>query len=222
MRIALITLAVAALAFIVGIIWIFAQKTGINLTDPPKNTQSEIKISTDAAALEILKSQWKTEEEIKNIKEQIKAIDTVRSNPVLPSTPKTTTESTSNTGVTTSTQSGSGSTTIIPISAKFLSRIIQKVSLTLDSNNGIFGLYVFDTNTTYSTYRDPKIDMTLIASRVPFETFLKNFQTIDPAIYSTPKPDGIVRIVMRVESQTLLISLPKSRFEEIKKLLLKK
>ena len=69
MRIALITLAVASLAFIGSIIWIFAQKNGINLTPAP-NT-STVKISSETAAIEILRSQWKTEDRIRELEAKI-------------------------------------------------------------------------------------------------------------------------------------------------------
>ena len=76
----------------------------------------------------------------------------------------------------TNTNSGS---VIIPISAKFLSKIITKVNLVLGKNNGIFGLYVFDTISEYSTYMDTRSGITIIASRTPYSTWLKNFTTMD-------------------------------------------
>lgn len=72
MRIALLILAVTALAFIGSIIWIFATKNGINLI--PQKTNSETKISNETTALEILRSQWKTEERIKNLEAKIDAL----------------------------------------------------------------------------------------------------------------------------------------------------
>jgi hypothetical protein len=72
MRIALITLALAALAFIGSIIWIFTAKNGFEII-PPKTT-SETKISNESTSLEILKSQWKTEERIKILEAKIDAL----------------------------------------------------------------------------------------------------------------------------------------------------
>lgn len=69
MRIALITLAVASLAFIGSIIWIFAQKNGIDLI--PNQNSSSIKISNETQTLEILRSQWKTEDRIKELEAKI-------------------------------------------------------------------------------------------------------------------------------------------------------
>ncbi len=73
MRIALITLAVAALAFIGSIIWIFAQKNGIDIL-PNNPTTTTVKISNETAAIEILRSQWKTEDRIKELEAKIDAL----------------------------------------------------------------------------------------------------------------------------------------------------
>jgi hypothetical protein len=96
---------------------------------------------------------------------------------------------------------------------------------------------MFDTNTEYSTYSDPKSGVVIIASRTPYATWLKNFRAIDPSSFTVnesktfpfpsfylnpPKSDNIIRIVMQVEAQTLLISLPKSRFAEFKTMMTKK
>ncbi len=72
MRIALITLALAALAFIGSIIWIFATKNGIEII--PQKVTTENKVSNEAASLEILRSQWKTEERIKVLEAKIDAL----------------------------------------------------------------------------------------------------------------------------------------------------
>ncbi len=230
MRIALITLAVAALTFIGYIIWIFASKNGIDII-PSRNTK-EVKVSSETASLEILRSQWKTEDRIKILEAKIDALSgKPRASEVIQggiSSGSTTPSSwvTSSTG-----------TIIIPISAKFLSKIITKVNLVLGKNNGIFGLYLFDTNNEYSTYSDPKSGVIIIASRTPYSTWLKNFQAINqdsfavnesktfpfPSFYiNPPKPDSIIRIVMQVEAQTLLMSLPKGKFAEFKTMMNKK
>lgn len=77
--------------------------------------------------------------------------------------------------------------------------------------------------------------MTVVASFVHYETFLKNFKSMDASVYATnetdafpfrsfyvnpPKSDSTVRIVFEVEAQTLLITLPKSKFDAFKKLIL--
>jgi hypothetical protein len=227
MRIALITLAVAALAFVGSIIWIFAQKNGINLI--PTNAGS-IKISSEATNLEILRSQWKTEDRIKELEAKIDRLSGTQTQDISTGSIVS--------GNTPTLQSSNPPTPpITPISAKFLWHIIQKVSLTLTGNtDGIYGTHVFDSS-EYSTYQDSKYGLTVIATRIPYITWLKNWKTIDPRIYTVNetksfpftsfflnpvKPDALVRIVMQVESQTLLISVDKKKFEEFKKLINKK
>jgi len=168
MRIALITLAVAALAFIGSIIWIFAQKNGIDLTPAP-STSSSIKIPNDTVAIEILRSQWKTEDRIKELETKIDAMS--GKNPIIPNTTTPENTNTSNSGNT----SASTGATIIPISAKFLTKVISKMNLTLTPNNGIYGLYLFDTSTIYSTYTDAKSGIIIIATRTPYTAWLANW-----------------------------------------------
>ena len=232
MRIALITLAVAALTFIGSIIWIVANKNGINFWS--FGTTSTVKISDETASVEILRSQWKMEDRIKTMEAKIDAL----------SGKPPTTETESNSSDTASSANSQKNTTtdatgavIIPISAKFLTKIITKVNLNLTKNNGIFGLYTFDRSTEYSTYADAKSGIVIIASRTPYVTWLKNFQAIDKTLYTTNevktfpfptfylntlRPDSTVRLVMQVEAQTLLVSIPKSKFTEFKTLMTKK
>lgn len=231
MRIALITLAVTALAFIGSIIWIFVTKNGIEII--PQKPSTEVKISNETASLEILRSQWKTEERIKTLEAKIDALSEKNTGTIQNT-------NSNNTGVTvnnqTSTNSNTGNT-IIPISAKFLTKIISKVNLTLNKNTGIYGLFLFDTSTEYSTYIDNKLGITIIATRTPYETWLKNFKALDTTTFAVnesktfpfssfylnpPKPDNIIRIVMQVETQTLMVSIPKNRFTEFKNMMTKK
>lgn len=237
MRIALITLAVAALGFIGSIIWIFSSKNGIALI-PQGSDTSSVKISSETANLEILKSQWKTEERIKTLEAKIDALSTktnpeelspVLSGSISPEWAKVT--------IVQSTGATNTGNTIIPISAKFLTKVISKVNLTLAKNNGIYWLYIFDTNTEYSTYTDEKFGITIVASKNLYPIWLKNFQSIDKSIFTinesktfpftsfyvnSTKPDSTIRIVMQVEAQTLLISLPKNKFTEFKNMMTKK
>lgn len=81
--------------------------------------------------------------------------------------------------------------------------------------------------------------MTIVASRTPFESFKKNFSSLDKTLYTInpvtntvfgfpafyinpPKADNWVRVALQVESQTLFITLPKTKFNEFKTLLTKK
>jgi hypothetical protein len=97
MRIALITLAVAALAFIGSIIWIFATKNGITMIPAPATNSTTLKVSNDTATLEILRSQWKTEDRIKELEQKIDALSGEKK---LSTT--VTSSNTENTGTTTS------------------------------------------------------------------------------------------------------------------------
>lgn len=233
MRIALITLAVASLAFIGSIIWIFAQRNGVNLLPTP--SVSTVKISNETATVEILRSQWKTEDRIRELEAKIDLLSS--KNPASAETSllmSTGTTSTSNSG--SITQSGSVQI-IIPISAKFLTKVISKMNLTLSKNTGIYGISTFDASTIYSTYIDTKYNITVIATRTPYSSWLANWRSVDKSLFvvnesltfpfasfylNPPKDDGQVRIVMQVETQTLLISIPKSRFPEFKTMMTKK
>ena len=237
MRIALITLAVAALAFIGSIIWIFATKNGITMIPAPATNSTTLKVSNDTATLEILRSQWKTEDRIKELEQKIDALSGEKK---LSTTVAS--SNTENTGTTTSSSLPpklitATWNTIVPISAKFLTRVISKMTLTLEKNNWIFGLYIFDSGSEYSTYVDSKLGITIIASRTTYDAWLKNFQALDKNTYNTNevktflfpsfyvnliKPDNTTRLVMQVEAQTLLISLPKNKFTEFKAMMTKK
>ncbi len=231
MRIALLTLAVAALAFIGSIIWIFANKNGINLF--PATESTSIRVSSEVNVAEILKDQWKTEYRIKELEKRIEELSG-KSNSNTP----VVSESSSGKviGWVVSTNSGTV-VNIVPISAKFLSKIITKVNLSIIENNGIYGLYIFDNSTQYSTYSDKKTGLSVIASRLPYASWLKNFQSISDSLYTVAetktypfpsfyvnavKNDAIIRIVMQVETQTLLIAIPKSKLTEFKTMMNKK
>ena len=163
------------------------------------------------------------EEEIKQLKVEIQKLS--GSNTLISSQNSENSENTSS----------EASTEVVPVSAKFLGKILPTIELTKVENNGIFDLRIFDT-THYSTYKDEKFGITVIASMIPYENFLKNFQAIDKSIYTVnetqvfpfesfyvnpSKSDSSVRIVLKVEAQTLLVSLPKSKFNTFKELILK-
>lgn len=172
MRIVLIILSLSALAFIVSILYMFANKdTQPLLSSKEHAPASNMNISSDTLALELLKNSYKQSEEINALKEKIEALET-RNGIVTPTSNTHETPSESSTGK------------IIPISAKFLSRIMPTIDLSLTSNKGIFDLQIFEQNTIYSTYTDDRFGMTVIASMTSYENFLKNFQAIDKSIYS--------------------------------------
>ena len=219
MRAVLIILSIAALMFIGGILWMFATKEGSPLSPIKNNTST---ISDESLALETLKYQIKNEEKLNQLQAQL---DRIAGN-----SPQIEIKPTGETS-TGSTETG----TVVPVSAKFLSRIMPTIELTITKNDGIFGLDIFN-NTTYSTYTDDRFGMTLVASMIPYERFLSNFQAIDSTLYTVNETksfpfdsfyvnpassDTLVRLVFSVEKQTLLVSFPKTKFDDFKKLILR-
>lgn len=111
------------------------------------------------------------------------------------------------------------------------------INLKKIKNDGIYGLKIFDNDIIYTTYEDSKFGITVIASMLPYPQFLQNFKAIDDNVYTInetktfpfksfyvnpKKTQANARIVMQVETQTLLITLPKSKFTTFKKLILSK
>jgi hypothetical protein len=126
---------------------------------------------------------------------------------------------------------------IIPASGKLLAKLMPTYEFTLTENKGIYDLYIFDKSAKYSTYTDTKKQVTLIATNITYDALLKNFRALSKDVYSInenktfpfrsfyinpPKSDATVRIAVEIESQSLLLQLPKTRFVELKALLLKK
>lgn len=214
MRIALILLSILALVFIGSISWsLIGQGWGLNLK---KNTDTT-NPSGDSLAIETWKNQIKTDEKIEQLSSLVKQL--AAQNGVNPPDTEDT-----NTGW-----------SIIEVSGKLLSLLMPTVTLTQIDNAGIFDLHVFDSNTKYSTYQDVKLWLTLIVTRLPYDTFLKNIQAVGEKVYSTnektwfpfrsfylnpPKADTLVRLVIEIEWETIGIEIPKTKFSILKELLL--
>lgn len=222
MRIVLIILSIAALSFIGFIVWMFAGK---NIT--PQTGNAPHTDAVDASlAVETLKYQIKTEQKLNELSARLDEITGTKTDTTTPAL-----------DTSTSTWEPEKENAPIPVSAKFLSKILPTIELKQIDSTGIFDLKTFDKTTVYSTYEDAKFGMTVIASMLPYDTFLKNFKSLDPSVYTTnettgfpfksfyvnpPKSDSTVRIVFEVETETLLISLPKSKFDTFKKMILTK
>lgn len=238
MRIALITLLVAALAFITSITWMLAKKddTTLQINKAQSNSLLEPRtqntsINADSAlTLETLKYQAKTEQKLENLEKKLDALMEWKwnTNPA----PEQAPENQKAPQITEQIDAK-----IVPISAKFLSKVMPTITLKKQDNDGIFGLKIFDKNIMYTTYGDAKFGITIVASMLPYDQFLKNFKALDKNVYTInetktfpfksfyvnpPKSDSTARLVMQVETQTLLITIPKSRFETFKKLILSK
>lgn len=119
-------------------------------------------------------------------------------------------------------------------SGKFLALIMPTITPVLDKNAGIFGLYIFDLNVRYSTYKDNNFALTIIPTDIPYDTFLKNIKALNGkpyrvnetqnfpyrSFYLNPEiSDSIVRLVIEIENQTLALEIAKSKFDILKSLL---
>lgn len=214
MRIALILLSILALVFIGSISWsLIGQGWGLNL----KRNTDTMNPSGDSLAIETWKNQIKTDEKIEQLSSLVKQLAAQNgvSNPIPNNT---------NTGWKS-----------IEVSGKLLALLMPTVTLTQIDNAGIFDLHIFDTNTPYSTYQDVKLGLTLIVTRLPYDTFLKNIQAVGEKVYSPnektwfpfrsfylnpPKADTVVRLVIEMEWETIGIEIPKTKFSILKELLL--
>lgn len=228
MRILLILLSLSALIFVGYLGTMAIQNSNGNSHNNQAITSNQTS-NIDNLTLDIIK----TNEQLKyQVDELNKKVEQLSGNtPVVQIQPQNTTQLGATQTATGSTQTGE----VVPISAKFLSKILPTIEPVKTDNNGIFDLRIFD-QTLYTTYKDEKFGITIVASMLPYQAFLKNFQSVDKSIYSVnetkvfpfdsfyvnpAKADATVRIVMKVEAQTLLISLPKSKFNTLKELILK-
>ncbi len=216
MRIALITLALVALVFVGSIVYSISSKEGVSLF-PKQNKTSAPETSLE---IETLKYQIKTEEKLNELTQKIEKLtgEWVGQSQIQSSTTATW-------------------ETALPVSGKFLAKIMPAYELTLTQNAWIYDLRIFDVSTSYSTYIDAKNALKVIPLSLKYDTFLKNMKAIWPDVYTVnetktfpfrsfyvnpPKADTLVRIVLEIESQVLVIEIPKTKFASFKSLLLKK
>lgn len=130
-----------------------------------------------------------------------------------------------------------GQVAAIPLSGKFLAKVMPTLEFSLVQNSGIYELLLFDKSTTYSTYLDAKQGIKAIPLSIKYDVFLKNMKAVGTDVYTVnetktfpfrsfyvnpPKADTLVRLVIEVESQCIVLEIPKTRFPVIKSLLLKK
>lgn len=224
MRIALIFLSLIALIFIGSISWsLISQSEWILQKKGATSIDTPIEVET-------LKYQIKTEERLEKLNALVEEL-AKKNGWISQSIPIEWTASWN------STQNTSSEIKNIKISGKFLARIMPTATLSLIENtNGIFGLHIFDLNTHYSTYEDPKMGMKVIATEISYDTLLKNMHAIGKEVYSVnetkwfpwrafyvnpPKGDNLVRIVFESENQAIAIEIIKTKFPVLKSLLLK-
>ncbi|MBP9779669.1 hypothetical protein KBD33_03560 [Candidatus Gracilibacteria bacterium] len=221
MRIALITLALVALGFIATIIFNIAGREGM-ISFPKASKSTEADISN--IALETYKNQIKAEQKLEELTRKIEALSTSGNG----------TQSMTASERQVSQSTGS---VLIPISGKFLSQVMPTLEFSTIDNNGIYDLHIFDLATEYSTYSDIKFGTVVVVTRLSYDTILKNFKALGNDVYSVnetktfpfrsfylnpPKSDTLVRIVIEIESQAIMIQIPKTKFSNLKTLLQKK
>ncbi len=218
MRIALITLALTALVFIGSIIYSLAwQSWKLTL---PTTTKQPIEDQLDVRSFEY---QIKNSEKIDELTKKIDALTTPQAWIIVDPEkiePKVSTGK-----------------VVLPLSWKFLARVMPAIEFTVVSNSGIYDLYIFDTSLDYSTYLDAKQAIKAIAIPVKYDIFIKNMKAIPDDAYTINevktfpfrwfyvnpiKPDTIIRLVIEVEWQVIALEIPKTRFDSFKKMLLKK
>jgi hypothetical protein len=220
MRIALITLALTALVFIGSIIYSLAAKDGgFSLA-----SKSSIQSPETPIELETLKYQIKNEEKIKELIAKVETLTAAQNGGVLPE-------------VTVSSGKTATGKTVIPLSGKFLAKVMPALEFSLTVNTGIYDLLIFDKSIEYTTYLDAKQGIKAIALSTKYDTFLKNMKALSSEAYTVnetktfpfrsfyvnpTKADTLIRLVIEVESQCIVIEVPKTKFPTFKALLLKK
>lgn len=216
MRIALITLALTALLFIGSIIYSLMGNETLNVGS---NTSWG---ADTPIAIETLKYQIKNEERINELMKKVEAISAAQWGGDL----------TLGIGQTGTTSTGK----IIPLSWKFLSRVMPTLNFTLVDNAGIYDLAFLNTATEYSTYVDAKQGIKAMPITMKYDVFLKNMKALSKDVYTVnetktfpfrsfylnpPKTDTLVRLVIEIEWQTIALEIPKTKFGAFKTLMLK-
>ncbi len=226
MRIALILLSILALIFIGSISWSLVNQEWWKVRIPAISTSNQSNspwANADSLALETWKSQMKTDEKLEKLTSIVEEI--AKKNGAYQ-------EETSQTE---NQESGPREMPAIKPSGKFLALIMPTVTPVLDKNAWIFGLYIFDLNVRYSTYKDNNLALTIIPTDLPYDTFLKNVKALSGKPYTVNETqnfsyrsfflnpeisDTLVRMVIEIENQAIAIEIPKSKFDTLKSLLL--
>ncbi len=220
MRIALITLALTALVFIGSIIYSLAAKDGtLSLASKTSNSTLDTPIE-----LETLKYQIKNEEKIKELIAKVESLAAAQNGTTLPE-------------VATATGKTATGKTVLPLSGKFLAKVMPALEFSLTANTGIYDLVIFDKSMEYATYIDVKQGIKALPLSLKYDAFLKNMKALGSDSYTVnesktfpfrsfyvnpPKADTLVRLVIEIESQCIAIEIPKTKFPTFKALLLKK
>jgi hypothetical protein len=226
MRIALIILSILALIFIGAISWSLVNQEGWKVRIPTISSTAEQigwSNSADTIALETWKNQMKTDEKLEKLTDIVE--DLAKKNGSY-------TEEVSTKDVI---ESGPKELPAVKPSGKFLALIMPTITPVLEKNSWIFGLYIFDLNVRYSTYKDNNFALTIIPMDIAYDTLLKNLKALAGKPYSLNETqnflyrsfflnpevsDTMVRLVIEIENQTIAMEIPKSKYDVLKTLLL--
>lgn len=226
MRIALIILSILSLMLIWSISWSLMNQEWWKVRMPslpnPITSTTE-QAWTDSLALETWKNQVKTEEKLEKLTAMVEELakkngtysQEVNQNSVS-STP-------------------AQAKVIVKPSWKLLALIMPTITPVLDNNNWIFGLYIFDTNVNYSTYKDNAYALTIIPTEASYDGLLANIRALNGnpfranetknfpfrSFFLNPTTsDSLVRIVVEIENQAIALEVSKSKYDVLKALLL--
>lgn len=226
MRIALIILSILALIFIGSISWSLVNQEGWKMRIPTISTTTEQNgwsDSADTIALETWKNQMKTDEKLEKLTDIVEELAKKNGTYSEAGTTKEIIES------------GPKELPTVKPSGKFLALIMPTITPVLEKNSWIFGLYIFDLNVRYSTYKDNNFALTIIPTDIAYDTLLKNLKALSGKPYSLNETqnfayrsfflnpeisDTMVRLVIEIENQTIAMEIPKSKYEVLKTLLL--
>ncbi len=237
MQWALSTLAIVAVALIGTILWsLYGQWNGTTLQNRNKiDTLTQAQLdeaqsksqNLQAVDIEIIKSLQKLEDKINQMQTTINngtPTGTTQKNP-------------QNTG--SGTANGSWQAiveTIIPIPGSLLGKFLPDTPFKVVKNLGLFDLDIFPWK--YTTWENDKTKIRMYTIDGRYDIVLKNMKTIKSDVYTVndtsknfpfphffinpPKWDGIVRLILQMDNQTIGFEVPKTSYPPVKALLLKK
>lgn len=236
MQWALSTLAIVAIALIGTILW--SLYGGSSSTQTTSKTKLETLLQ-EQQQLQV-KNQWLQTVDIEIIKQLQKLEDKINQ---LQSTMNTGTPGTSTTPTRTS-SGGTGSVgtgaaqqdAIIPIPGSLLGKFLPDTPFKTIKNLGLFDLDIFPWK--YTTWENEKAKIRMYTIDARYDIVLKNMKTVKSEVYTIndtsksfavphffinpAKADGIIRMVLQIENQTIGFEVPKTSYPPLKALLLKK
>ncbi len=190
---------------------------------PNPITNSTEQAGTDNLALETWKNQVKTEEKLEKLTALVEEL-----------AKKNGTYSQEVSQNSTSTTPAPAKVVVKP-SWKLLALIMPTITPVLENNGWIFGLYIFDANVNYSTYKDNAYALTIIPTEASYDSLLANMKALNGKPYTANETknfpyrsfflnpstsDSLVRLVVEIENQAIALEVSKSKYDVLKALLL--